>query len=56
MAVYTKLSEENLKDILSNYNLGKLDTLKVLKKVLKIQITFYQLIKKNTFSQFMKKE
>ena len=28
MAVYTKLSEENLKDILSNYNLGKLDSFK----------------------------
>ena len=28
MAVYTKLSEENLKDILSNYNLGKLDNFK----------------------------
>ena len=28
MAVYTKLSEENLKDILSHYNLGKLDSFK----------------------------
>jgi len=28
MAVYTKLSEGNLKDILSNYNLGKLDSFK----------------------------
>jgi len=28
MAVYTKLSEENLEDILSNYSLGKLDTFK----------------------------
>jgi len=28
MAVYTKLSEENLKDILSNYNLGKLNSFK----------------------------
>ena len=28
MAVYTKLSEGNLKDILSNYNLGKLDNFK----------------------------
>ena len=28
MAVYTKLSEENLKDILSNYNLGKLNNFK----------------------------
>ena len=28
MAVYTKLSEENLKDILSHYSLGKLDNFK----------------------------
>ena len=46
MAVYTKLNKGNIEEILSNYNLGKLDTFKELKKELKIQITFYQLIKK----------
>ena len=38
MAVYTKLNEENLKDILSNYNLGKLDSFKGIEEGIEIQI------------------
>ena len=33
MAVYTKLNQNKIEEILSNYNLGKLSHLKELKKV-----------------------
>ena len=49
MAVYTKLNQNKIEEILSNYKLGKLENLKELRKELKILIIFYQLIKKSLY-------
>ena len=55
MAVYTKLNQNKIEEILSNYKLGKLDHLKELKKELRILTISYQLIKKFILTVYEKR-
>ena len=41
MAIYTKLNQDEINEILSNYNLGKLESFKGIEEELKIQTIFY---------------
>ena len=56
MAVYTKLSEENLKDILSNYNLGKLDSFKGIEEGIENTNYFLSVDKKKIHSHSLRKK
>ena len=49
MAVYTKLNQNKIEEILSNYKLGKLESFKGIEEVLKIQTIFYQLTRKSLY-------
>ena len=55
MAVYTKLNQSKIEEILSNYNLGKLDTFKGIEEGIENTNYFLSVNKKNLFLQFMKK-
>ena len=56
MAVYTKLNKGSIEEILSNYNLGVLDTFHGIEEGIENTNYFYQLIRRNLFLLFMKKE
>ena len=49
MAVYTKLNQKKIEEILSNYSLGKLDSFKGIEEGIENTNFFYQLIKKNLY-------
>ena len=56
MAVYTKLSEEELKEFFSKYNLGNLLNYNESKKVLKILIILFKQKKVSLFLLCTKRE
>ena len=56
MAVYTKLNQNKIEQILSNYNLGKLNSFKGIEEGIENTNYFLSINKKNLYLQFMKKE
>ena len=56
MAVYTKLSESDLRILFSKYNLGKLINYKEIKEGIENTNYFVELEKANLSSHYMKKE
>ena len=56
MAVYTKFNQSKIEQILSNYNLGKLDLFKGIEEGIENTNYLLSIEKKNLFLQFMKKE
>ena len=56
MAVYTKLNKGSIKEILTNYNLGVLDTFHGIEEGIENTNYFLSIIRINLFLLFMKKE
>ena len=56
MAVYTKLNQGKIEEILSNYNLGKLNSFKGIEEGIENTNYLLSVDKRNLYSQFMKKE
>ena len=56
MAVYTQLNKNEINEILSNYNLGKLESFKGIKEGIENTNYFLLVNKKKYILTFMKKE
>ena len=55
MAVYTKLNQGKIEEILSNYNLGKLNSFKGIEEGIENTNYLLSVDKKKLYSQFMKR-